>query len=51
LPRYKSEGKSYLTIARLYWRQASSVALSLLVAEQLRQQGYDVTVKHRDIGA
>jgi UPF0042 nucleotide-binding protein len=52
LPRYKSEGKSYLTIGfGCTGGRHRSVALSLLVAEQLRQQGYDVTVKHRDIGA
>jgi RNase adapter protein RapZ len=51
LPRYKSEGKSYLTIGfGCTGGRHRSVALSLLVAEQLRQQGYDVTVKHRDIG-
>ena len=52
LPRYKSEGKSYLTIGfGCTGGRHRSVALSLLVAEQLRQHGYDVTVKHRDIGA
>jgi len=52
LPRYKSEGKSYLTIGfGCTGGRHRSVTLSLLVAEQLRQQGYDVTVKHRDIGA
>ncbi len=52
LPRYKSEGKSYLTIGfGCTGGRHRSVALSLLVAEQLRQQGYEVTVKHRDIGA
>jgi UPF0042 nucleotide-binding protein len=52
LPRYKSEGKSYLTIGfGCTGGRHRSVALSLLVAEQLRLQGYDVTVKHRDIGA
>lgn len=52
LPRYKSEGKSYLTIGfGCTGGRHRSVALSLLVAEQLRRQGYDVTVKHRDIGA
>lgn len=52
LPRYKSEGKSYLTIGfGCTGGRHRSVALSLLVADQLRQQGYDVTVKHRDIGA
>ena len=52
LPRYKSEGKSYLTIGfGCTGGRHRSVALSLLVADQLREQGYDVTVKHRDIGA
>jgi UPF0042 nucleotide-binding protein len=52
LPRYKSEGKSYLTIGfGCTGGKHRSVALSLLAAEQLRVLGYDVTVKHRDIGA
>ncbi len=52
LPRYKSEGKSYLTIGfGCTGGRHRSVALSLLIAEQLRLQGYEVTVKHRDIGA
>jgi len=36
LPRYRSEGKSYLTIG--------------FMAERLREFGYEVNVKHRDIG-
>jgi len=51
LPRYKSEGKSYLTIGfGCTGGRHRSVALSVLVAERLRLQGYDVTIKHREIG-
>jgi UPF0042 nucleotide-binding protein len=51
LPRYRSEGKSYLTIGLgCTGGRHRSVALALLVAERLREKGYDVNVKHRDIG-
>ncbi len=51
LPRYRSEGKSYLTIGLgCTGGRHRSVALSLLVAGRLRERGYDVNVKHRDIG-
>ncbi len=51
LPRYRSEGKSYLTIGfGCTGGRHRSVALSLLVADRLRERGYDVNVKHRDIG-
>lgn len=50
LPRYRIEGKSYLTIGfGCTGGRHRSVAVSLLIAERLRQSGYDVTVKHRDI--
>lgn len=51
LPRYRSEGKSYLTIGLgCTGGKHRSVALALLIAERLRERGYDVNVKHRDIG-
>lgn len=52
LPRYRSEGKSYLTIGfGCTGGRHRSVTVSLLIAERLRQSGYDVNVKHRDVGA
>jgi len=51
LPRYRKEGKSYLTIGfGCTGGRHRSVAISLMIAERLRQSGYDVTVKHRDMG-
>jgi len=51
LPRYRSEGKSYLTIGfGCTGGRHRSVALSLMIAERLRQADYEVNVKHRDIG-
>jgi UPF0042 nucleotide-binding protein len=51
LPRYRSEGKSYLTIGfGCTGGRHRSVTVSLLVAKQLEQRGYDVNIKHRDIG-
>lgn len=51
LPRYRSEGKSYLTIGfGCTGGRHRSVAVSLMIAERLRQSGYDVTIKHRDRG-
>ncbi|HXY61315.1 MAG TPA: RNase adapter RapZ [Nitrospirota bacterium] len=51
LPRYRREGKSYLTIGfGCTGGRHRSVALSLIIAAHLRQSGYDVIVKHRDIG-
>lgn len=51
LPRYRSEGKSYLTIGfGCTGGRHRSVAVSLMIAESLRQSGYDVIVKHRDRG-
>jgi UPF0042 nucleotide-binding protein len=52
LPRYRSEGKSYLTIGfGCTGGKHRSVAVSLMVAERLRRIGYDVNVKHRDMGS
>jgi UPF0042 nucleotide-binding protein len=51
LPRYRSEGKSYLTIGfGCTGGRHRSVAVSLMIAERLRQSGYDVIIKHRDRG-
>ena len=51
LPRYRREGKSYLTIGfGCTGGRHRSVVISLIIAEQLRQIGYEVNVKHRDIG-
>jgi UPF0042 nucleotide-binding protein len=51
LPRYRSEGKSYLTIGfGCTGGRHRSVAVSLLIAEHLRRNGYEVNIKHRDIG-
>ena len=49
LPRYRKEGKSYLTIGLgCTGGRHRSVAVSLEIASSLRQNGYDVVVKHRD---
>jgi RNase adapter protein RapZ len=51
LPRYRSEGKSYLTIGfGCTGGRHRSVAVSHLIAERLRMNGYEVSIKHRDIG-
>jgi len=51
LPRYRSEGKSYLTIGfGCTGGRHRSVAFAIMVAERLRQGGYEVNIKHRDIG-
>ncbi len=51
MPRYRSEGKSYLTIGLgCTGGRHRSVAISLLVAGRLRERGYEVNIKHRDIG-
>jgi len=51
LPRYRTEGKSYLTIGfGCTGGRHRSVAVSLMIAERLRQSGYDVIIKHRDKG-
>jgi UPF0042 nucleotide-binding protein len=50
LPRYRREGKSYLTIGfGCTGGRHRSVAVALTVAERLRESGYEVNVKHRDI--
>jgi UPF0042 nucleotide-binding protein len=51
LPRYRREGKSYLTIGfGCTGGRHRSVAVSLMIADRLRQNGYDVIIKHRDRG-
>jgi UPF0042 nucleotide-binding protein len=51
LPRYRSEGKSYLTIGfGCTGGRHRSVGMALLVAPRLREKGYEVNIKHRDIG-
>jgi UPF0042 nucleotide-binding protein len=50
LPRYRSEGKSYLTIGfGCTGGRHRSVSVAQVVAERLRGAGYEVNVKHRDI--
>ena len=50
LPRYRSEGKSYLTIGfGCTGGRHRSVSVGLVVAGRLRDLGYEVIVKHRDI--
>ncbi len=52
LPRYRREGKSYLTIGLgCTGGRHRSVAVALTMAGRLRDRGYEVTIKHRDIGA
>jgi UPF0042 nucleotide-binding protein len=51
LPRYRKEGKSYLTIGfGCTGGRHRSVAVSGMIADRLRQRGYDVNIKHRDMG-
>ncbi len=50
LPRYRSEGKSYLSVGfGCTGGRHRSVAVALVMAERLREFGYEVNVKHRDI--
>ena len=50
LPRYRSEGKSYLTIGLgCTGGRHRSVSVALVIADRLRECGYEVNVKHRDI--
>jgi UPF0042 nucleotide-binding protein len=51
LPRYRSEGKSYLTIGLgCTGGKHRSVSVSIMIAEILRRSGYEVNIKHRDMG-
>ncbi len=50
LPRYRAEGRSFLTIAiGCTGGRHRSVALAEAVADRLRQTGVTVVVRHRDI--
>ncbi len=50
LPRYRSEGKSYLTVGfGCTGGRHRSVSVAVVMAERLREFGYEVNVKHRDI--
>jgi UPF0042 nucleotide-binding protein len=50
LPKYGSEGKSYLTIGfGCTGGKHRSVSVALVVAERLRALGHEVNVKHRDV--
>jgi UPF0042 nucleotide-binding protein len=50
LPRYRSEGKSYLTIGfGCTGGRHRSVSVAWVMAERLREFGYEVNIKHRDI--
>ncbi|OGW35313.1 MAG: RNase adaptor protein RapZ [Nitrospirae bacterium GWD2_57_9] len=50
LPRYRREGKSYLTIGfGCTGGRHRSVAIAAVMAEQLRVAGYEVSLKHRDM--
>jgi UPF0042 nucleotide-binding protein len=50
LPRYRSEGKSYLTIGfGCTGGRHRSVSVGLEVARRMREAGHEVNVKHRDI--
>jgi UPF0042 nucleotide-binding protein len=52
LPRYRHEGKSYLTIGLgCTGGRHRSVSVSVMIAESLRRSGYEVNIKHRDMGA
>ncbi len=49
LPRYSDEGKSYLTVAvGCTGGRHRSVVFARLLADFLRQQGYEVVLEHRD---
>jgi UPF0042 nucleotide-binding protein len=51
LPRYVREARAYLTIGiGCTGGRHRSVALAEIVGRGLREQGYDVMVRHRDIG-
>jgi UPF0042 nucleotide-binding protein len=51
LPRYRREGKSYLTIGfGCTGGRHRSVAVAVTMAERLRASGYEVNLKHKDLG-
>jgi UPF0042 nucleotide-binding protein len=50
LPRYRSEGKSYLNIGfGCTGGRHRSVSVALEIARRMREAGHEVNVKHRDI--
>jgi UPF0042 nucleotide-binding protein len=50
LPRYQKEGKRYLSIAvGCTGGRHRSVAIALRLADELRQLGHQVNVRHRDV--
>ena len=50
LPRYGEEGKSYLTVAiGCTGGRHRSVVFARLLADFLREQGYEVVLEHRDL--
>lgn len=50
LPRYRREGKSYLTIGLgCTGGRHRSVAVGVIMAEHLVESGYEVNLKHRDM--
>ncbi|MEZ5905319.1 MAG: RNase adapter RapZ [Geminicoccaceae bacterium] len=52
LPRYRAEGKSYLTIAiGCTGGQHRSVFVVMLLADTLRRAGYEVSTSHRELKA
>lgn len=52
LPRYRREGKSYLTIGfGCTGGRHRSVAVAISMAERLRLSGYEVNLKHKDMRA
>lgn len=52
LPRYKAEGKSYLTVAiGCTGGRHRSVHVATRIARRLRESGFSPTVRHRDLAA
>ncbi len=50
LPRYQQEGKRYLSIALgCTGGRHRSVCLAVKIAADLKEKGYNVNVRHRDI--
>lgn len=50
LPRYRREGKSYLTIGLgCTGGRHRSVSVGIIIAERLLESGYEVNLKHRDM--
>jgi UPF0042 nucleotide-binding protein len=52
LPRYKAEGKSYVSVAiGCTGGRHRSVHVAERIAGRLRAEGFSPTVNHRDLGA